>query len=470
MLTVIKLARSWSRLALGLTVLLAALLLVSCGADPTATPTQTATPIPTPTPKPTATPTPTLEPTSTPTPPPAEPTSMPAADGQTQEGEAVRVGTVESIEGNVLTVVTVVTVEGVILARLSSDTVIQRFTAGSLGDLSVGQRVSIGGRGEIGEELAARQVAVMLEGTSLYPGTLIREREGQRGGNVVGKIEGIEGESITVGTEQGSFVFTISFEQTNIQVPSVASIEDLLPGQIVTVTGTGSEEGIVAATSILITPDLGDLFRGLQGPPGSAPPEGGETQTERPLRAFDQERKAGENEGIGFLVTQGSEATFTVEERLTLLPQSSHAVLRTTALSGLIHLDGRPSVIDIELQQLAIDQSRRDIYVQRNLFREHPNAVFTVGDIRPLPGGFTDGKEVTGQITGQLNILGMEVPLTFDIEARDDGDVIFILARTSFVWSDFGITIQRPGFVLSIEDEVEVEILLAVRPWIASPK
>ena len=439
MSSAIQSARSWGRLALGLTVLFTALLLVSCGSSATPTPTQEATPAPqptqTPTPKPTATPTPAKTP-------------------------QILVGSIESIDGDALSVVTV---DGVITVTLGKDTIIRRFAAGSLGDLSVGQRVSLGGqRSE--EGVAARQVAVTPEGTSLYPGTDVQERRA----NLVGSIESIEGSSITVKTEQGSFVAIINAEQTSIQLPSVASREDLSPGQLITVTGRESEEGGIAATSILITPDIGNLLRGKQGGGRTREAgEGRETQTETPIAVFDPERKAGKNEGITFVVTQGSEATFTVEERLYLLPLPNHAVMRTTALSGQIHLDGRPSVIEIDLLQLTSDQSLREEYVRTRIFGEHPTAVFTIEDVRPLPGGFTDGKEVTGKVTGLLNIRGLEVPLSFDIEARDDGDVIFILGRTSLVWSDFGMTAPM-NIVTTVKDEIEVEILLAVRPLLDS--
>ena len=142
--------------------------------------------------------------------------------------------------------------------------------------------------------------------------------------------------------------------------------------------------------------------------------------------------------------------------------------MRTTALSGDVHLDGRSSVIKIDLQQLSSDQSRRDQYVRRRMFSNNPIAVFTLEDVRPLPGRFTAGEVVTTQVTGQFKIQGIEVPLIFEIEARDDGDVIFILGRTSFVWADFGMTAPSVPIVLSIEEEVKVEVLLAVRPVLAS--
>jgi polyisoprenoid-binding protein YceI len=175
-------------------------------------------------------------------------------------------------------------------------------------------------------------------------------------------------------------------------------------------------------------------------------------------------RETGQVEGVTFVVGEGSEATFTVEEKLARLPLPNDAVVRTTALSGEVHLDGRPSVIEIDLHQLASDQSRRDNYIRTRMFPDHPVAIFTLDDAQPLPAGFADGDEVTAQVTGQLEIRGIQAPVTFTVEARDDGDVIFILGRTSFVWGDFQMTAPNISGFVQVTEEVSVEILLAVRP------
>ena len=50
------------------------------------------------------------------------------------------------------------------------------------------------------------------------------------------------------------------------------------------------------------------------------------------------------------------------------------------------------------------------------------------------------------------------------MEARDDGEVIFILGRTTFVWDDFQIPPPNIAGFVQVVDEVRVEVLLAVRP------
>ena len=172
----------------------------------------------------------------------------------------------------------------------------------------------------------------------------------------------------------------------------------------------------------------------------------------------------GSYEGITYIVGEGSEATFTVEEKLSSLPLPNDAVVRTTALSGEVHFDGRLSVIDIQLHELESDQSRRDRYIRERMFPNDPVATFTLPNARPLPEGFSDGNEVSIEITGQLELKGVQAPVIFQIKARDDGDVVHILGRTSFVWSDFGMTAPIVGSFVSVTDEVAVEILISARP------
>ncbi len=172
----------------------------------------------------------------------------------------------------------------------------------------------------------------------------------------------------------------------------------------------------------------------------------------------------GSYEGVTYVVGKGSEATFTVEEKLSSLPLPNDAVVRTTALSGEVHFDGRLSVINIQLHELESDQSRRDRYIRERMFPNDPIATFTLPDARPLPEGFSNGEEVSIEITGQLEIKGVQAPVIFQVEARDDGDVVHILGRTSFLWSDFGMTAPNVGSFVSVTDEVAVEILISARP------
>jgi hypothetical protein len=167
--------------------------------------------------------------------------------------------------------------------------------------------------------------------------------------------------------------------------------------------------------------------------------------------------------GVTFVVGEGSEATFTVNEKLSRLPLPNDAVIRTDALSGSIHLDGRPSAIELDLLQLSSDQSRRDRYIRDRMFAREPIATLTFDQLPALPESYTTGDVFEGELTGRLLILGVEHPLTFTVEARLDADALFVLGRTTFTWDEIGV--PRPSVPsVQVQDEVRVEVLIAARP------
>ena len=175
-------------------------------------------------------------------------------------------------------------------------------------------------------------------------------------------------------------------------------------------------------------------------------------------------RETGDVDGVTFIVGEGSEATFTVREELTSVPLPFDAVMRTEELSGEVHLDGRESRVSIALQTLSSDQEFRDRWSRNRLFGQHPTGTFILPDATPLPDGFADGDTVTTQVTGTLELLGQTFPVTFEIQARDDGDVVVILGKTTFTWADFNIEKPTARSVVSLDDEVRVNVLISARP------
>ena len=213
--------------------------------------------------------------------------------------------------------------------------------------------------------------------------------------------------------------------------------------------GSGAEQTATAQAGEAATAETGDSM---------------DDDSEQGEPAAEVTRAAGQYEGYTFNVTEGSEATFTVEEQLTNLPLPNDAVLRTTSLAGTVAFDGTESVVIIELRTLSSDSQYRDGYVRNRMFSTHPDAQVTVPSTLPLPEGFGAGNAVTTQVEATVSLLGGEFPLTFDIEARDDGDSVFVLGRSTFTWDQFGITKPTARSVVSIEDDVQVEVLLALEP------
>ncbi|MDE2802171.1 MAG: YceI family protein [Chloroflexota bacterium] len=201
---------------------------------------------------------------------------------------------------------------------------------------------------------------------------------------------------------------------------------------------------------------------GVEGPASEPVPTA--EPTAAPTEAPAAPRLTGEVDGITFIVGEGSEATFSVGEELRNLPLPIVAVMRTEELSGEVHLDGRESRVSIDLQTLSSDQAFRDRWTRSRLFGQHPTGTFILPDATPLPDGFADGDTVETQVTGTLELLGQTFPVTFEIQARDDGDVVVILGKTTFTWDDFGIEKPTAPSVVSLEDEVTVNVLISARP------
>ena len=168
--------------------------------------------------------------------------------------------------------------------------------------------------------------------------------------------------------------------------------------------------------------------------------------------------------GGGYVIGEGSKATFTVNEKLAWLDLPNDAVMHTEGLTGSVFLDGQPSVIELDLHSMTSDSDRRDGYVQRRMFPDHRVAVFTVADLGELPDPLPEGEVITREVQGELTIRGVTKAITFEVEARRDPDKLFILGRTTFTWDDLEIPPPNIPGRIQVKDEVRVEVLLSAVP------
>ncbi len=171
-----------------------------------------------------------------------------------------------------------------------------------------------------------------------------------------------------------------------------------------------------------------------------------------------------DGKGMAYVVGAGSEATFTVNEKLAWLDLPNDAVMRTTGLSGMLYLDGQPSVVELDLHSMTSDSDRRDRYVRQRMFPDHPTAVFTVIDLGELPDPVPVGEVIAREVPGELAIGGVTRPITFAVEARLDSAELFVLGRTAFTWQELDIPPPNIPGRIQVKDEVRVEVLLAARP------
>ena len=165
-------------------------------------------------------------------------------------------------------------------------------------------------------------------------------------------------------------------------------------------------------------------------------------------------------------------ATVRVREQLAGLSAPNDAVLEVTEVKGTfgVRSDGTftpDSKVSVGLEALRSDSNTRDNFIKGSTLavRRFPTADFvpvrTVGLPTPLPAA----GEWTFQVLGKMTIAGVEKDVSWDVKARRDGTGISASAKNVPTWkfSDFGLQVPRVASVLSIVDEIRLELELVAR-------
>jgi polyisoprenoid-binding protein YceI len=172
---------------------------------------------------------------------------------------------------------------------------------------------------------------------------------------------------------------------------------------------------------------------------------------------------------------EGAAATYTID------PESSAARWRaqqelvgighdepvgeTNAILGTLYLDesGMPvacSRVDVDLRTLDSGEALRDNYLHDNTLESetYPLATFIVTGESGLDGGLPDGEEVTFRLLGNLDVYGQKREVAWEVTAIRIGDEITGSATTNFDMPDFDIERPTVGLVLSLDENVTLEI------------
>jgi len=164
-----------------------------------------------------------------------------------------------------------------------------------------------------------------------------------------------------------------------------------------------------------------------------------------------------------FVVGEGSEATFTVNEKLSRLPLPNDAVMRTGGITGEIDLSASTASLVIDLHSLTSDEANRDKYIKDRLFPTQPETTISITEFPDIPETFADGEAFTSTVTGIVNVNGADAEIEFEIESRLDPDRLLVLVKGDFVWADFGMTAPTSRFFV-VKDEVHFEVLVSAPP------
>jgi polyisoprenoid-binding protein YceI len=164
-----------------------------------------------------------------------------------------------------------------------------------------------------------------------------------------------------------------------------------------------------------------------------------------------------------------SVATIRVNEVIAAVQVPGEAVVKTTAFSGSLVLlsDGtfaKDSLISADLDALKSDNDLRDEWIKFNtlLTRVYPRAEFSPARVIGLPLPLATG-EWSATIEGTMKIHGVERPLSWPVQVTRAAGEVRVRGRTSFKFGDYGMAVPANRLILSVVDDVRLEIDVVAR-------
>lgn len=171
------------------------------------------------------------------------------------------------------------------------------------------------------------------------------------------------------------------------------------------------------------------------------------------------------------VVPERSEVRYRIREQLAGLNFPNDAVGVTRAIEGGITVDGQGRVVagdsrfTVDLRTLTSDQPRRDNYVRRNTLEteRYPTAVFVPLEVRGLAVPLPRSGSATFELTGDFTVRTVTRRTTWQATATFNGAEAEVRARTAFTFADLGLAIPRVASVLSVDDDIRLELDLVLR-------
>ena len=163
----------------------------------------------------------------------------------------------------------------------------------------------------------------------------------------------------------------------------------------------------------------------------------------------------------------GSWAGYRVQEQLVGVG-GTVAVGRTPDITGAITLAGSQLTaadLTVDLTTLVSDQSMRDGQLARQGVQtdQFPTATFVLTQPIDLGAVPTDGQAVSVTAIGDLTIHGVTKNVQIPLTAKLTDDVIGVSGSLGFTWADFGMTQPSSMRVVSLADDVTMELQVFFR-------
>ena len=169
---------------------------------------------------------------------------------------------------------------------------------------------------------------------------------------------------------------------------------------------------------------------------------------------------------VAVVIGEGSLGRYRVKEQLARLPLPNDAVGETPDVSGTIvfNPDGtvQPdrSQLVINLQTLRSNEGRRDRFLRDNSLEsnEYPEARFVVQNASGLPWPLPASADLSFQLTGDMTVHGVTRLVTWEVTAQVGDGSVTGQAKTSFTFGTFDMSVPSLFFILSVEDNIRLEL------------
>jgi len=162
--------------------------------------------------------------------------------------------------------------------------------------------------------------------------------------------------------------------------------------------------------------------------------------------------------------SEASTAEYVAQEELASIG-ANEVTGTTNAIIGSILLDegGVPlkcSNFAVDMRTLETDEAKRDNFLRSNTLESdtYPYATFVLASVEGLDGGLVEGETATIQLVGDLTLHGVTRTATWDAEVTLEGDTLTGTATTTFVIADYDMEKPIVGPVVSIEDEIVLNV------------
>ena len=170
------------------------------------------------------------------------------------------------------------------------------------------------------------------------------------------------------------------------------------------------------------------------------------------------------------IITERSVATIRVREQVAAIRAPGDAILTTRAFSGSVVLlpDGSfasGSAFAADLDTLKSDEPLRDEWIKFNTLntRVYPRAEFTLERVTGIPMPIAAQGEWAGTLEGTMTIHGVERRLVWPVQVTRSSGEVRVRGATAFRFGDYGMAVPANRLILSVVDDVRLEIDLVAR-------